>query len=73
MNLYPMKDLNPIIHYLELNIVRDRKARIIYFTQTAAIDRILKEAEIAECLSYTTPMESGLQLEEVQNNSQIID
>jgi hypothetical protein len=65
MNLYSMKNLNPIIYYLKLNVVRDRKARIIYFTQIAAIDRILKKVGIAECSSCTTPIELGLQLEEV--------
>jgi hypothetical protein len=49
--------------------VRDRKIRIIYFTQIAAIDRILEKAEIAECSSYTTPIESGLQFEGAQNSS----
>jgi hypothetical protein len=58
-----MKDLSPIIHYLELNMVRDRKIRTIYFTQIVAIDRILKEIEIIEYLSYTTPMKSDLQFE----------
>jgi hypothetical protein len=60
-----MKNLDPIIYYLELNIVRDRKIRIIYFTQTAAIDRILKEIEITEYSSYITLMESDLQLKEI--------
>jgi hypothetical protein len=64
-----MKDFSPIIYYLELNMVRDRKARIIYFTQTAAIDRILKKIRIAECLSYTTFMKSDLQLKEIQDSS----
>jgi hypothetical protein len=68
-----MRDLSPITHYLELNVVRDRKARIIYFTQTAAIDRILEEVEMAECLFYTTPMESDLQLKKIQNSFQIIN
>jgi hypothetical protein len=62
MNLYPMKNLGLIIHYLKLNMVRDRKARIIYFTQIAAIDRILKKIGIAEYSSCTTPMKSDLQL-----------
>jgi hypothetical protein len=57
-----MRNLDSIIHYLKLNMVRDRKTRIIYFTQTAAIDRILKEVGMAEYLSYTTLMESDLQL-----------
>jgi hypothetical protein len=73
MNLYPMKNLDPIIYYLKLNMMRDKKARTIYFTQTAAIDRILKEIEIAECSFCITPIELGLQLEEAQNSSQIVD
>jgi hypothetical protein len=54
-------------------MVRDRKIRIIYLTQTVAIDRILKKIEIAECSSYITPIKSGLQLKETQDNSQIIN
>jgi hypothetical protein len=50
-------------------MVRDKKIRIIYFTQIAAIDRILKEIEITECLSYITPMKLDLQLKEIQNSS----
>jgi hypothetical protein len=68
-----MRDLSFIIYYLELNVMRDRKARIIYFTQIAAIDRILEEIGIIECSSYITPMKSGLQLKGVQDSSQIID
>jgi hypothetical protein len=62
MNLYSIRDLSSITYYLGLNVMRDRKARIIYFTQTAAIDRILEEIGIAECLSCTTFIELGLQL-----------
>jgi hypothetical protein len=73
MNLYSMKDFNPIIYYLKLNMMRDRKARIIYFTQIAAIDRILEKAKITECLSCITFMKSDLQLEGIQDSFQIID
>jgi hypothetical protein len=68
-----MRNFNPIIYYLKLNMMRDKKARTIYFTQIAAIDRILKEIEMAECLSYITLMESDLQLMETQDISQIVD
>jgi hypothetical protein len=68
-----MKNLDLIIYYLKLNMVRDRKIRIIYFTQTAAIDRILKKIRIAEYLSYTTSIKSDLQLKKIQNSSQIIN
>jgi hypothetical protein len=68
-----MKDFSLIIYYLELNIIRDRKIRIIYFTQTAAIDRILKKIGITECLFYITFIESDLQLKKIQNNFQIIN
>jgi hypothetical protein len=53
--------------------MRDRKIRIIYFTQTAAIDRILKKTEIIEYSFYTTPIKSGLQLKKAQNSFQIVD
>jgi hypothetical protein len=68
MNLYPMRDLGLIIHYLGLNVVRDRKARIIYFTQTAAIDRILEEVGMAEYSFCITFMELGLQFKGIQNS-----
>jgi hypothetical protein len=54
-------------------MMRDRKARIIYFTQIAAINRILEEIEIVEYLSYITSMESDLQLKKVQDSFQIIN
>jgi hypothetical protein len=53
--------------------VRDKKIRIIYFTQTAAIDRIFKKIEIAEYLSCITFIESGLQLKGAQDSFQIVD
>jgi hypothetical protein len=68
-----MRDFDSIIYYLKLNMVRDRKARIIYFTQTAAIDRIFEKIEIAECLSYITLMELDLQLKVIQDSSQIVN
>jgi hypothetical protein len=55
-----MRDFGFIIHYLKLNIVRDRKARTIYFTQTAAIDRILEEIGIIEYSFCTTLIKSDL-------------
>jgi hypothetical protein len=73
MNLYSMRDLSSIAYYLELNMMRDRKVRIIYFTQIAAIDRIFKKIEITECLFCTTLIKSDLQLEKIQNNFQIVD
>jgi hypothetical protein len=57
-----MRNFNSIIYYLELNMIRDKKARIIYFTQTATIDQILKEIEITEYSSYITSIKLGLQL-----------
>jgi hypothetical protein len=73
MNLYSMKDFGPITYYLGLNMVRDRKARIIYFTQTAAIDRILEEVGMVECSFCITLMESDLQFEGIQDSSQIVN
>ena len=71
--LYPMRDFGPIAHYLGLSIVRDRKARIIYFTQTAMIDRILEKAGMTQCSPCATPMEPGMQLEGAQESSHIVD
>jgi hypothetical protein len=73
MNLYSMRNLDSIIYYLKLNMMRDRKTRIIYFTQTVAIDRILEEIEIAECLFCITFMKSDLQLKGVQESFQIVN
>jgi hypothetical protein len=49
--LFSIKDLEPIIYYLKLQIERDRQTRIIYFTQTAYIDRILEKIGIRNCKS----------------------
>jgi hypothetical protein len=49
--------------------MRDKKARIIYFTQIAEIDRILKKIEIIEYLFYITFMKSDLQFKGIQENS----
>ena len=68
-----MRNLGPIVHYLGLNIVRDRKARIMYFTQTAIIDRILEEAGMTQCLPCVTPMEFRMQFEGVQESSHIVN
>jgi hypothetical protein len=73
MNLYPMKDFGPIIYYLKLNVMRDKKARIIYFTQIAAIDRILKKIKMIKYSFCTIFMKSGLQFEGIQNSSQIVN
>jgi hypothetical protein len=73
MNLYPMRYLGLIIYYLELNMMRDRKARIIYFTQTAAINRILEKVGMAEYSPCITPMESDLQFKGAQDSFQIVN
>jgi hypothetical protein len=49
-------------------MMRDKKIRIIYFTQIAAIDRILKKIEITEYSSCITFMKSGLQFEGIQES-----
>jgi hypothetical protein len=60
-----MRNLNSIIYYLGLNIIRDRKIRIIYFTQIVAIDRIFEKIEIVKYLFYITFMESDLQFKKI--------
>jgi hypothetical protein len=54
-------------------MMRDKKTRIIYFTQTAAIDRILKKVKITEYLFCITFMKSDLQFKGIQNSFQIIN
>ena len=71
--LFPIKNLGPIAHYLGLNIVRDRKTRTMHFTQTAIIDRILEKAGMTQCLPCATPMEPGMQFERTQESSHIVD
>jgi hypothetical protein len=71
--LYLMRDLGPISHYLGQSIVRDRKARTIHLTQTAAINRILEEVGMTQCTPCATPMEYGTQLEGAQESSHIVD
>jgi hypothetical protein len=58
--LYPMKNLGPIVHYLGLSIVRDRKARTMHFTQTVMIDRILEKVGMTQCSPCATLMKPGM-------------
>jgi hypothetical protein len=60
MNLFLIKDLGLIKFYLGMKVDRNREMRTIQFTQTAAIDRILDEAKLINCLLYQTPMEHNL-------------
>jgi hypothetical protein len=73
MTLFPIKDLRSIIHYLELQIERNRQARIIYLTQTAYIDRILEETGIQNCRPASIFMDPKLQLQGATEDSEIID
>jgi hypothetical protein len=58
--LYPIRNLGPITHHLGLSIVRDRKIRTIYFTQTTIIDRIFEKVDIMQCTPCATLMEPGM-------------
>jgi hypothetical protein len=60
MNLFPIKNLGPIRFYLDIKVDRNREARIIQLTQTAAIDRILDEAKLTDYSPYQTPIEYDL-------------
>jgi hypothetical protein len=60
MNLFPIKDLGSIRFYLDMKVDRNREARTIQLTQTAAIDRILDEAKLTDCSPCQTLMEHGL-------------
>jgi hypothetical protein len=63
--LFFIKDFGFIIYYLKLQIERDRQARIIYFTQTAHIDRIFEETEIQNCRFINIFINSKLQLQKI--------
>ncbi len=52
INAFLIKDLNPIAYYLNIYIKRDREVDIIYLTQTAAINRILKKIKITNYSLY---------------------
>jgi hypothetical protein len=63
-----MRNFGSIIYYLGLNVMRDRKARIIYFTQITAIDRIFEEIKMIEYLFCIIFMKSDLQFEKIQES-----
>ncbi len=52
MNTFPTKNLNPIAHYLNIYIKRDKEVDTIYFIQTAAINRIFKKIKIINYSPY---------------------
>jgi hypothetical protein len=60
--LFSIKDLEPIIYYLKLQIERDRQTRIIYFTQITHIDRIFEEIGMQNCRSANISINPKLQL-----------
>jgi hypothetical protein len=60
MNLFPIKDLEPIRFYLDMKVDRNRELRIIQLIQIAVIDRILDEAKFTDCSPYQTPIKHGL-------------
>lgn len=56
---YEMSDLGPCRHYLGVQITRDRKRRTLTLTQSGYINQVLKQHQMEDCKSVTTPMESG--------------
>jgi hypothetical protein len=60
INLFLMKDLGLIKFYLGMKIDRNREMRIIQFTQIAAIDRILNETKLINCLFCQIPIKHNL-------------
>ncbi len=55
-----MKDLNLVNFYLDIKVDRDRVKCIIQLTQTAAIDRIIKDIEMKNYKIPKIPIEFRL-------------
>ena len=56
---FEMKDQGETLHCLGMLIKRDREARVLYISQKAYLENILKRFGMRESKSVSTPLEVG--------------
>ena len=60
---FQMTDLGPIAHYLGMRLDRDRPQRILWLSQQAYLEKILKDHDFLDSKPVQTPMEASTKLE----------
>jgi hypothetical protein len=56
-NRFQMTDLGPCSYYLGMSIQRDRQNRVLYLSQEAYIDKVIRQFGLDDCNPVSTPIE----------------
>jgi hypothetical protein len=67
-----MKDIGELKSFLGITIERDREKRTISLSNSAYLQRILKENNIEDCNGVSTSLPLGLHLQSVENPNDIV-
>lgn len=67
---FHMANLGPCIYYLGMVISRDRPNRILALSQTAYIERVLKDHHMFDCKPMDTPMATDSSLHKAEDGYQ---
>ena len=72
---FRLKELGDIAHYLGMDIIRDRRNRSIYITQTTYIKRLLEQIDIKLCYKKGpyTPIVKGVVLKKAPERHSAIE
>lgn len=60
---FQMSDLGPCSYYLGMAVTRNRQNRIIQLSQTAYVEKILREYKMADSKPMSTPMDTNCRLQ----------
>ena len=60
---FQMTDLGPMAHYLGMRLERDRPQRVLWLSQQAYLEKILKDHGFLDSKPVATPMETQTKLE----------
>ena len=69
---FNMSDLGPCHFYLGIEIIRNRKERIIYLSQQAFVDKILNLFDYQSLNPVATPMEPNLELPKFDSQQDLV-
>ena len=68
---YRFKDLGPVVKYMGIHIIRNRKTRRLFLDQAPYVDEILEKFDMTNCVPSSLPMDprdtwtdAGLPLDE---------
>lgn len=64
MSLFEVKDGGPVVFFLGMQVIRDRKRRTLWLGQTQYAKDILQRFGMSECKARTSPLDNNFQLTE---------